>query len=155
MGVFLWARYPCTGWERGDRPDSALLPQTLCELLHPVAHSLPHKLLHHPTRLQGVGRSRVFPDLTCKKNQTYEKCDESYYTNSSIILVKNMLCGELHCQRVFNLILFSNKIWSAWLHPPPHLLLPLSSLLIEAHKHTVLPIPEAVCLSRHRESRLY
>ena len=33
--------------------------------------------------------------------------NELYYTNCSILLVKNMLCRELHCQKGFNLILFS------------------------------------------------
>ena len=33
--------------------------------------------------------------------------NEVYYTNHLILLVKNMLCSEHHCQKGFNLILFS------------------------------------------------
>ena len=33
-----------------------------------------------------------------------------YDTNSSILVVKNMLCSKLDCQKVFNLILFLHKI---------------------------------------------
>ena len=32
------------------------------------------------------------------------------YTNPLILLVKNMLCGKLHCQKGFNLNPFSYKI---------------------------------------------
>ena len=34
---------------------------------------------------------------------------EVYNTNSSILLVKNMLCSKLHCENGFNLIIFSYK----------------------------------------------
>ena len=36
--------------------------------------------------------------------------DEVYYTNSLIWVVENMLCGKLHCQKGFDLILFSYNI---------------------------------------------
>ena len=36
--------------------------------------------------------------------------NEVYYTNSSILLVKNMLCSKLHCQKGFYLILFAYEI---------------------------------------------
>ena len=32
--------------------------------------------------------------------------NEGYYTNSSILLVKNMLCSKLHCQKGFNSMLY-------------------------------------------------
>ena len=35
---------------------------------------------------------------------------EVYHTNSLILLVKNMLCSKLHCQKGYNLNTFSNKI---------------------------------------------
>ena len=36
--------------------------------------------------------------------------NEVYYTNSLILLVKNMLCSKLHCQKGFDLNPFSYKI---------------------------------------------
>ena len=36
--------------------------------------------------------------------------NEGYDANSLILLVKNMLCSKLHCQKDFNLIPFSYKI---------------------------------------------
>ena len=36
--------------------------------------------------------------------------NEVYFTNSLILLAKNMLCSKLHRQQSFNLILFSRKI---------------------------------------------
>ena len=36
--------------------------------------------------------------------------NEVYYTNSSMLLVKNMLCGKFCCHKGSNLILFSYKI---------------------------------------------
>ena len=38
--------------------------------------------------------------------------NEVYYTNSSILLVKNMLCSTLHCRTDFDLILFHSHIRS-------------------------------------------
>ena len=36
--------------------------------------------------------------------------NEIYYTNYLILLVKNMLCSKILCQKGFNSILFSYKI---------------------------------------------
>ena len=46
------------------------------------------------------------------KRELYQNLsgNEVYYTNSSILLVKNMLCSKLHCQKGFDLILFLYKI---------------------------------------------
>ena len=55
-----------------------------------------------------------FPQILYeKKIRLYISGDEIYFTNSLILLVKNMLYSKLHCQRGFNLILFSCKIWGA------------------------------------------
>ena len=35
--------------------------------------------------------------------------NEVYFTNSSILLVKNMLCSNLHCRKGFDLIILSNR----------------------------------------------
>ena len=48
--------------------------------------------------------------------------NEVYYTNSLILLVENVLCSKLHCQKGLNLILFSYKIHYATRtcrHPTP------------------------------------
>ena len=36
--------------------------------------------------------------------------NEVYNTNSPILLVQNMLCSELHCQKSLNLISFSYEV---------------------------------------------
>ena len=36
--------------------------------------------------------------------------DEVHFTSSSLLLVKNMLCSKIHCQKGLNLIIFSYKI---------------------------------------------
>ena len=36
--------------------------------------------------------------------------NEVYYTNSLVLLVKNMLCSKLHYQKYFELIVFLYKI---------------------------------------------
>jgi len=38
--------------------------------------------------------------------------NDVHYTNSSILLVTNMLCGKLQCQKDFNLVLFPCTIGS-------------------------------------------
>jgi len=37
-------------------------------------------------------------------------CNEAHNTNYLILLVNNMLCSKLHCQKDFNLVLFSYAI---------------------------------------------
>ena len=65
------------------------------------------------------GESR---DLTrsCKKRELNENPsgNELYYTN--YLIAKNMLCSQLHCQKGFNLILFSYKLTQPFtIYPQP------------------------------------
>ena len=40
--------------------------------------------------------------------------DAVYYTNSLILLVRNMLCSEVDCQKVFDLKRISYKMQAGW-----------------------------------------
>jgi len=44
--------------------------------------------------------------------------NEVYYTNALLLLIKNMLCSKLHCQKGFELKLFLYKTRTT--HPGPH-----------------------------------
>jgi len=64
------------------------------------------RLRRHVTRLHASPQSYMKRDL----NQNFSG-NEVYYTNSLILLVKNMLFSKLHCQKGFNLNPFSYKIF--------------------------------------------
>ena len=52
-----------------------------------------------------------FYDLICKNKLNWNLAgNEVRHTNRSILLVKNLLCSKLHCQKEINLILFSDKL---------------------------------------------
>ena len=51
--------------------------------------------------------SWIFHEMIIKFKTTG---NEAYYTNSSILLVKNMLRSKRHCQKGLNLIPFPDKI---------------------------------------------
>ena len=58
--------------------------------------------------------TRFLPRAPCHLYETKIKFNlfgnEVYYTNSLTLLVKNMLCSKVRCQKAFNLILISYEI---------------------------------------------
>jgi hypothetical protein len=85
------------------------------------AETVPH-LRPSTERLQCSGEF----DLTWKRRLNQNLFgDEVYYTASSLIVILQNSCGELHCQKGFDLILFANKIQR--LAPTPEHLNPTPS----------------------------
>jgi hypothetical protein len=58
----------------------------------------------------GGGAGRASQRLYQKELNRNPSGNEIHYTNSLMLLVNNMLCSKLHCQRGFNSILISLKI---------------------------------------------
>jgi len=63
----------------------------------------------HPERL--LHTEKVLHEKIIKLNF---RGNEVYHTNSLVLLVKDILCSKLHCQKGFYLILFSYKV----VYPP-------------------------------------
>ena len=66
----------------------------------------------HPfeERAKEVGAEERFRDLICKGIESKRTGNEVYYTNYLTLLVQNMLCSKLHCQKGFDSIFFLYEI---------------------------------------------
>ena len=93
-----------------------------------LARNLSPCVDHGPRRLRQRyrRRRRAGPASHCMKRELDSNLSGHgvCHTNSATSLVKDMLCGKLHCQTDFDLIIFSDLFHTLHPPPPPNLCLP-------------------------------